>query len=97
MDEENESYINEPWELIIRKIDNGFLIGNPGRNSIDTFNELAVIEDEKESDDSMVQAKLMKAMIYNIAEYFGTLGNKHNKFAWRVQIFDLETDEEVKD
>ena len=107
MDEENfqenegnndyEEYIERPWELVIHKISNGFLIGNPNHDSIDTFNELAIVEDEKESDDSMVQAKLMKEMIYNIAEYFGTLGNKHNRFGWRVQILDLETDKEIEE
>lgn len=65
----------EKWQLTITKTDNGFILEG---------NDLYVVIEEDESVEA--DLKSHSSLLYNILEYFGILGSKHDKERIRIEI-----------
>jgi len=87
-----------PWQLLITKTNNGFLLENPYNDSLDCFDSVVIEEQEetREKDSSFYESKTIKALLWQIREYFGLFHQKHNKYNCIIKIED-EEEKEIDD
>jgi len=79
----------EKWQLLITKVDNGFILENPN-HCIDGLNE-HVIEEQKIDDSELI---LGQDLLYEIKDYFGYNYSKHNKKNIHIIIKEQKGDKE---
>ena len=90
------------WDLLITKIENGFLLTYPSELNEEVIVEEAVVEREKNEkgewmEEPEVQATLAHDLCWHILEYFSLIGSKHESHRARVIIEPGDTYERNED
>ena len=76
------------WRLIIKKVGNGYILrGHFGDSDFET----EVVHEVMEGEDAEIDT--MELVLWDVIEYFGMCGSKHDKRRLRVRI--EETKDEV--
>lgn len=83
-----------PWEITIKKANNGFICSWKEADEEDYIRtNQQVFEEEEETEDSLEELKNMQKVLDFIKEHFGVHYSKHNKNNLIIKIEEGEKDE----
>ena len=83
------------WWLLIEKVDGGFVLSGTPESEFPRRTLVAVDKTEIEdpTNESEEEARLAHSLAYEVINYFGLHGSKHNKYRVHVSVTKRDDDE----